>query len=103
MVKKDPGLAAVFSAILPGLGQIYNEDMIKGVILFFLSIIIVIGLSILFLIDLVAFRISYISYDYLIRFFLFCGLLYIPIWLIGVFDAHAKAIEKNEKGQLDED
>lgn len=100
MVKKDPGLAAVFSAIVPGLGQIYNEDMIKGVILFFLSIIIVIGLSLLLLIDLIALR---ISYDSLIVFLVILGFLYIPIWLIGVFDAHAKAIEKNEKGQLDED
>lgn len=27
----NPGLAAVFSAVLPGLGQIYNGDFLRGI------------------------------------------------------------------------
>ena len=28
---KNPGLAAVLSAVLPGLGQIYNGDFLRGI------------------------------------------------------------------------
>jgi TM2 domain-containing membrane protein YozV len=28
---KNPGLAAVLSALLPGLGQIYNGDFLRGI------------------------------------------------------------------------
>lgn len=27
----NPGLAAVFSAVIPGLGQIYNGDFLRGI------------------------------------------------------------------------
>lgn len=36
-VKSHPGLAAVFSFIFTGLGQIYNGQIIKGLIVIFLS------------------------------------------------------------------
>ncbi len=39
MNRKDPGLAGVFSAIFPGLGQVYNEQIGKGLILFSISLI----------------------------------------------------------------
>lgn len=28
---KNPGLAAVLSAVIPGLGQIYNGDFLRGI------------------------------------------------------------------------
>ena len=28
---KNPGMAAVLSAVLPGLGQIYNGDFLRGI------------------------------------------------------------------------
>ena len=28
---RNPGVAAVFSAILPGLGQLYNGDFLRGI------------------------------------------------------------------------
>jgi TM2 domain-containing membrane protein YozV len=30
-VPKNPGLAAVLSAILPGIGQFYNGDFLRGI------------------------------------------------------------------------
>lgn len=34
---KDPGLAAVFSFIFSGVGQLYNGQIIKGLIIIFFS------------------------------------------------------------------
>lgn len=31
---KDAGLAVVLSVVLPGLGQVYNEQFIKGIAVF---------------------------------------------------------------------
>jgi TM2 domain-containing membrane protein YozV len=45
--KKDPGLASVFSAIFPGLGQMYNEQLFKGILFLiveFIIVVIVLGL-----------------------------------------------------------
>lgn len=30
-VPKDPGIAAVLSAIIPGIGQFYNGDFLRGI------------------------------------------------------------------------
>lgn len=29
--RKDPGLAAVLSLVVPGVGQIYNGDLLRGI------------------------------------------------------------------------
>ena len=34
---KNPGLAAVFSFIFSGLGQLYNGQLVKGLLIIFLS------------------------------------------------------------------
>jgi len=31
ITRKDPGLAAVLSLIVPGVGQIYNGDFLRGI------------------------------------------------------------------------
>jgi TM2 domain-containing membrane protein YozV len=36
---KNPGLAAVFSFIFNGLGQIYNGQIIKGLVVIFFSVL----------------------------------------------------------------
>jgi len=41
--KKDPGLAAVFSFIFNGLGQIYNGQIFKGLSIVFFSVISIVG------------------------------------------------------------
>lgn len=63
--EKDPGLAAVASAVVPGLGQIYNGQIVKGIalgIVVFLSAITIVGLVIA-----------------------------IPLWIYLVFDAYRTA------------
>lgn len=39
MANKDAGLAVVLSVIMPGLGQIYNEQFLKGAVVFILALI----------------------------------------------------------------
>lgn len=35
---KSPGLAAVLSLVVPGVGQIYNGHLVKGLLLVFLAL-----------------------------------------------------------------
>ena len=70
---KNPGLAAVLSALWVGVGQIYNGQIGKGVLF-----IILYGVSVLLI-------------------FVFVGWITTPIlWLIGVFDAYRNAKKINE-------
>lgn len=36
-VRKDPGLAAVFSLLVPGVGQVYNGDFLRAVFWFIVT------------------------------------------------------------------
>jgi TM2 domain-containing membrane protein YozV len=73
--QKNPGLAAVLSALFVGFGQIYNGEIAKGLImmvLYFFSILLI---------------------------FVFIGLLTTPlIWIYGIYDAYntAKRINTGE-------
>lgn len=93
VVRKDPGLAGVFSAILPGLGQVYNEQLLKAFIL------VIIGSITLFL--LLSFTWTFLfaspaSEEAVSGFFsLVCGIIYLLIWLIGVNDAQKSARKIN--------
>lgn len=73
---KNPGLAAVLSALWIGLGQIYNGEIAKGILL----------------------MIVYVISVFLI--FLFIGFVTTPIlWILGIYDAYntAKKINSGEK------
>lgn len=39
MVRKNPGVAAVFSFFFPGLGQIYNGELSKGITVVIFTIV----------------------------------------------------------------
>lgn len=70
--QKSPGLAALLSAIIVGLGQIYNGQVKKGVLLF----------------------IFFVISALLVSFIPFFGLKYlIPlvVWIYAVYDAHQSA------------
>ena len=72
----SPGLAAVFSFFCMGLGQIYNGQLIKGIIF-----TIIYGISIASTIILI-------------------GFITTPLlWIWGIFDAY-KTAEKINKGQI---
>ena len=74
MVKeKNPGIAAVLSFVYPGLGQVYNEEIKKGIIFIVIGIILLLSMA------------------------LFVGFILYPIfWGYNVFDAYktAKATQK---------
>ncbi|MCQ2977732.1 MAG: zinc ribbon domain-containing protein [archaeon] len=72
--EKNPGLALIFSFLLPGLGQIYNEETKKGIIILISAII-----SAFLIIILIG------------------ALLYLIIWIYGMYDAYNTAKEINEE------
>jgi TM2 domain-containing membrane protein YozV len=74
---RSPGLAAVLSFFITGLGQIYNGQILKGLILILIQIIN--GF-------LTAILIGYL--------FLFI------VWIYGLFDAYATAKRLNEREQM---
>lgn len=75
---KSPGVAAVLSCLVCGLGQIYNGQILKGVIFF-----------VLFATSVAAI-------------FLVIGFFTTPVmWLWGVVDAYKTAESKNRDAELD--
>jgi TM2 domain-containing membrane protein YozV len=65
---KNPGVAAVLSFFITGLGQIYNGSIAKGIVLFLIQIINV---------ALMSFIVGYIT------FFI--------VWVYGIVDAYTSA------------
>jgi TM2 domain-containing membrane protein YozV/RNA polymerase subunit RPABC4/transcription elongation factor Spt4 len=71
--QKNPGIAAVLSALFVGLGQIYNGEILKGIIL------------------IIAYAVSYVLILILI------GFITTPLlWIYGVYDAYNTAKKINE-------
>ncbi|MGZ4852498.1 MAG: zinc-ribbon domain-containing protein [Halobacteriota archaeon] len=68
--RKNPGIAAVLSFLVIGLGQIYNGQILKGLLM--------LGVAILCGITIVGLIVSFI------------------IWLYGVFDAYGTAKRMNQ-------
>jgi TM2 domain-containing membrane protein YozV len=74
---KNPGLAAVLSVLWPGIGQIYNEQLAKGIAFIIVHILLVV---IWFSGEL-----SYV------------GLLTpLAFWIFGIVDAHRTAVKLAE-------
>jgi len=96
MSKKDPGIATVLSAIIPGLGQFYNESIILGIIfvlidLFFLSFILyAIGDSIMH------FGYIFNSTESIYGLLIIVG-AYLIVWLISIKEAQSTSHKINKK------
>jgi TM2 domain-containing membrane protein YozV len=73
--EKNPILAAVLSLVITGLGQLYNGDVAKGIILFIAQIVVAVVL-----------------WGLLGR---LGSLVSIVIWAYGIYDAYTKAKEIN--------
>jgi TM2 domain-containing membrane protein YozV len=71
--KKNPGLAAVASFFLSGLGQIYNGEILKGVLL---MVIQVINVLLMFVV------IGFVTYPL--------------VWVYGIWDAYKSAEKFNQ-------
>ena len=70
---KNPGLAAVASFFFAGLGQIYNGDILKGVLLMIVQVI-----------------------NVLLCFVLVGFLTYPLVWIYGIWDAYKSAEKFNQ-------
>lgn len=72
---KDPAIAAILSFLISGLGQIYNGDITKGILIFIVQILqIVLG------------SVIYITY---VTFFI--------VWIWAIYDAYGGAKKINQR------
>lgn len=72
--RRDPGIAAVLSFFVTGLGQIYNGQIGKGILLMCLQVV------------------------NLLLCFVLIGLITFPLmWIYGIYDAHQTATEAGRK------
>ncbi len=67
---KSPGLAAVLSFFLPGLGQVYNGRIAKGLVLFVLGPLVFLGV------------LGWVVIGYV---------LFVPLWIYAIYDAYRTA------------
>jgi len=105
MERKDlpnPRIAAILSFVFNGLGQIYNGEIKKGLILIFLSgislLILIIGTIFIFYFIKELPPISFLIWGVILFFFGLTGMIIIGIYSIS--DAYNKAkkiIEENER------
>lgn len=77
---KNPGLSAVISTFIPGIGQIYNGQIVKGILILMAAI--------LALILSIAVRMPERSIIYI---------AYIVIWIFNIFDAYKSAEKINSR------
>ena len=72
--RRDPGIAAVLSFLVTGLGQIYNGEIGKGILLMVIQVI-----------------------NFFLCFVLI-GLITFPmVWIYGIYDAYQTAIESGRR------
>ena len=71
--KKNPGLAAVASFFFSGLGQIYNGEILKGVLLMVIQVINVLLMCVV---------IGFLTYPL--------------VWIYGIWDAYKSAEKFNQ-------
>ncbi len=74
--RKEPLLALTFSILLPGLGQIYNDDTNKGIALIIAAVA------------------AWLLTSVLVGFFIYVGL-----WAFAMYDAYTTA-EKINRGEI---
>lgn len=77
---KSPGLAAVLSFFVPGLGQIYDGRIAKGLVLFVLGPLFFLGV---------------------LGWVVVGVFLYVPLWIYAIYDAYRTAERINaERGSV---
>jgi TM2 domain-containing membrane protein YozV len=85
--KKNPIIAAIASFFIPGLGQIYNQDVRKGIV--FIIIAIIFASTWLFL----------TTQHHMIGPILVAGGAYVLLWIGSMYDAYKTAKEFNSQTQ----
>lgn len=87
--EKNVRISAILSIIIPGLGQIYNGEALRGVLYTILGVlyIILIGCSGIF---------AMIGFKYGVRMMIISGLIYVIIEIICSIDAYRMAVNINK-------
>jgi len=83
--RRSPGLAALLSFIFMGAGQIYNGQIMKFIMIWIASLLIM-GVSFVLMFLLVGFLTIF---------------LIVPVWLYSIYDAYATAKDINRKLGVD--
>jgi len=91
---KEPGTAAARSALFPGLGQVYNGEYEKGLVMFFVGLALLTGA--------VRLVVTWLSPDQSLsglgEFLGYLGLFGgIALYIIGVYDAYRSSQEKQDR------
>ena len=73
---KDPGIAAVLSCLCTGLGQIYNGELLKGIVLMCIQV-----------------------FNVLLMFLLIGFITFPAVWIYVIWDAHETAKKSNAEAQ----
>lgn len=82
--KKNPGIAAVLSFFITGLGQIYNGQIGKGILLIFIQVI----------------NLFFLTFILMVMFIPPIGFITFPVvWIWGMYDAY-KTAEKINDGHV---
>lgn len=77
VIRRDPGIAAVLSFFVTGLGQIYNGQIGKGIL--FMAV----------------------QFVNVLLCFVLIGLITFPLmWIYGIYDAHQTATEAGRRGEV---
>lgn len=87
--KKSPIIAAVTSFFIPGLGQVYNGDLIKGLAFIIIGTILVL-LAFVFIIPALMAPI-------LLVFVLVLSIPYLVFWTYNIYDAYRTAEKINSR------
>jgi TM2 domain-containing membrane protein YozV len=87
--KKSPILAAVLSLFIPGLGQIYNGDLIKGLAFIVIGIILALLAFVLVIPAMMA--------SALLVLVLLLSIPYLVFWAYNIYDAYTTADKINSE------
>lgn len=76
-MRRNPGVAAVLSFFIPGLGQIYNGELTKGLVIVFVTAI-----------------------SWMLTKIIIGAFILIPLWIWAIYDAYKTAEKINTLGEI---
>ena len=89
--KVNTGIATVLSGFFPGLGQLYNGELVKGFIFSIIAIVLYEGAWFFFNAAVYVTYFNYSHFEPPIEYSMAIALVYVIVWGISIFDAHRNA------------
>ena len=89
--KVNTGIATVLSGVFPGLGQLYNGELVKGFIFSICGIILYKGVWFVFNAAMYVTYFKYSHFELPSEDSMVIALVYAMVWANSIFDAHRNA------------